>query len=56
LATPAKTPPLDSNGKATVLMAVSQLDMLIIAFGSAPEKVLKAAKDFRAALEEWANG
>jgi hypothetical protein len=37
-------------------MAVFQLEVLIVGFEPiATEKVLTAAKDFKAALEEWAN-
>lgn len=58
MATPAKqvTQPIDPNQKAAILMAVAQLDMLVQAFTTAPERVLNAAKEFKASLEEWANG
>lgn len=56
MATPAKTQPIDAQAKAGILMAVSQLDMLIQAFGTAPERVQKAAQEFKDALKEWANG
>lgn len=37
-------------------MAVSQLDMLLAAFANAPERVQKAAIEFKDSLKEWANG
>lgn len=55
MATPAKQP-IDANQKAGILMAVAQLDMLVKAFGEAPERVQKAAKEFQESLKEWANG
>jgi hypothetical protein len=56
MATPVKQPPINEVPKEAVLMAVAQLDMLITAFGIAPERVQKAAKEFRDSLEAWANG
>lgn len=39
-----------------LLQALPQLDMLIGAFGQdAPERVQKAAVEFRDSLKEWAN-
>lgn len=56
MATPAQNPqPLDANQKAGVLLAVSQLDMLISAFANAPERVKKAAVELKKSLKEWAN-
>lgn len=58
MATPATQPTnqIDPQQKAAILMAVAQLDMLVQAFATAPERVLKSAKEFKASLEEWANG
>jgi len=56
LATPAKaTPEQDAQRKAGLLAAISQLDMLLAMFGEAPERVKKAANEFRDSLKEWAN-
>jgi hypothetical protein len=41
--------------KNGLLQAVSQLDMLLAMFGEAPERVRKAAEEFKEALKEWAN-
>jgi hypothetical protein len=46
--------PNDAMRKAGLLQAITQLDMLIQVFGEAPERVKNAAKEFRAALKEWA--
>jgi hypothetical protein len=54
MTTPAQ--PLNPDQKAGILMAVSQLDMLLMAFGTAPERVQAAAKEFKEALNEWAEG
>jgi len=55
MATPAQTPKLDANKKAMLLLAVTQLDQLAVAFGEAPERVKNAAEEFKAALKEWAS-
>ena len=41
--------------KSGLLMAISQLDMLVAAFGGAPDRVKNAAKEFRNSLQEWAD-
>lgn len=42
--------------RAGLLQAVAQLDMLVGAFdGMAPANVVKAGKEFREALKEWAD-
>jgi hypothetical protein len=60
LATPVnpvpESPEKIAMRKAALMQAVSQLDMLLTMFSDAPEKVQKAAKAFRDALEEWSNG
>jgi hypothetical protein len=38
-----------------LLLAVTQLDQLAVAFGEAPERVKNAAEEFKAALKEWAS-
>jgi hypothetical protein len=56
LATPTKlTPEQDAMRKAALIQAVSQLDMMLGVFGEAPEKVKKAAQEFRDALKEWSD-
>lgn len=56
MATPAQpqTKELDATAKSALLLAISQLDMLVSAFGNAPERVKKAAKEFQDSLKEWA--
>jgi len=54
MATTKTTPEQDAMRKAGLLQAIGQLDMLIQVFGEAPERVKNAAKEFRAALKEWA--
>ena len=49
----AKPSPLE---KTKILLAASQLDMLVKVFTNAPERVQKSAIEFRDALKEWANG
>ena len=49
---PAPTP----EEKAMLLMAVAQLDQLVMAFGNAPEIVKTKAVEFREALKQWAEG
>lgn len=51
---PAKTPTPEE--KAGLLMAVSQLEMLVSAFQNAPERVRTASVELRDALQEWADG
>lgn len=41
--------------KAGLLIAITQLDMLVTAFQHAPERVKKAGIEFRDSLKEWAN-
>ena len=56
MATPAKpTPTMDPNQKAMLLQGITQLEMMALAFGNAPERVQKAAKEFTDSLKEWAN-
>lgn len=45
----------DAARKAGLLSAITQLDMLLQMFGDAPERVKKAAGEFRDALKEWAD-
>jgi hypothetical protein len=54
MTTPAQ--PLSPDQKSGLLLAISQLDMLLEAFGNAPDRVKAAAKEFKEALNEWANG
>ena len=54
--TPIKeTPEQTAMRKAGLLSAVAQLNLLIGAFGTAPDRVVKAAKEFKESLVEWAN-
>lgn len=53
-ATPA--PALAAQQKDMLLMAVSQLDQLVLAFGDAPEPVKSSAAAFKQALQDWADG
>jgi hypothetical protein len=54
MATTARVPTAEE--KAGLLLAISQLNMLVEAFGNAPERVKKSAEEFREALKEWAEG
>lgn len=51
---PVKPPTPDE--KAGLLLAITQLDMLITSFAGAPEKVVNSAKDFKQSLQDWADG
>lgn len=56
---PAKTEKpkeLSAEEKSMLLLAISQLEMLVSAFQNAPERVKKAAVEFQDSLKEWANG
>jgi len=45
---------LNPQEKAMLLQAISQLEMLVLAFENAPERVKNASKEFRDSLKEWA--
>ena len=48
-------PELKPEEKATLLQFVVQLDMIAMAFTpKAPDRVIKAANEFQAALKQWA--
>lgn len=51
-AVPSKVSPVQ---KAMLLQAIVQLDMLCKVFGNAPERVQKAATEFRDSLKEWSD-
>lgn len=45
---------LTPDQKAGLLMAISQLDMFVNAIAqNAPDRVKKAAKEFKESLKEW---
>lgn len=50
-------PEVNPEQKSMLLMAVSQLDQLVAAFGEdAPETVKTKAVEFKQALQDWADG
>ena len=52
---PNETETQKEQRKSQLLLAVSQLDMLLQLFGESPERVQKSTAEFREALNEWAS-
>jgi len=46
---------IDPAQKVMLMQAITQLDMLALAFANAPERVKKASQEFSESLKEWAN-